>query len=795
MKNLPLHLNPALRLSLYLTLFTAALTISWAEQVFVPGVFWLMIPVLGLLAGAFVLDVRGWILPAWAANVCGGLIAAGWMTWILFRLFTSEAMWIRVIPLPAALLPDIGLLVLLLMTVQAFRPKTRRDFWLLQTLAMLLVALGCILAGDPVFGWLMAGYTLCAIWGLTLFYLEYGGQGAGPAGGAGRSLFAHFLAAGRWAGVTAGVAVGLFLLLPRTSQQLNLFLYFSASAAPRSQTGFSALMDLNRTGLVEVDEELAFTVQAEDAAGNPKLDLSGDQRWRGTVLDAYQEGRWHCSALMSISPLLLMRGTAVVSRSLGGAPRIGSNASLSRNQLADLGPDQFFLNFTLEPRKAGGLFLAEPVAQLGSREGAVVLSLTEERRSRGRFYDFQGTLLSSAYDGPREYSYRQVVAPPQEDGISEPVTTIGPLYPEYIVDQPLTELRPWTWQLLQQLAGEGKYGLTAEDARPAPPPPDNPDKPDALPVERWEKAARALTAYLATSGEYSYTLDLQRVDPSLDPTLDFLWNIKQGHCHRYAGGLTLILRSLGIPARIVKGFRGADSLGEGAYAVHQSHAHSWVEALLLQPIPGAEPEMRWLTLDPTPAGDPRAFNTFSWARLWEGGQRWASTFWRDYIVEYSSDQQTDLWASLRDWFTKDANGRPRSFGGAALRIALVAGGLCVALGFAASAGFWVVRRRRKGRHQERRATAPALACYARLLAILARRCGLRPQPAQTPREFGEAARQVLHGTAAAALADVPARAALLLYRVRYGGQALPEVERRDLDEQIDQLEGCLRPGK
>jgi protein-glutamine gamma-glutamyltransferase len=792
MKNPPLHLNAALRLSLYLTLLAAALTIGWAEQVFVPGVVWLVLPVVVLLAGAFVVDLRGGALPAWAANVCGCLIAVGWVTWILHRLFTSDALWIRVIPLPAALLPDIGLLVLLLMTVQAFRPKTRSDFWLLQALAMVLVALGCVLAGDPVFGWLLAGYTLCATWGLALFYLEHGGRGARPVA-AGRHFFSHLFAAGGWLGMTAGVAVLLFLLLPRTSQQINLFLYFSGNVAPRSQTGFSALMDLNRTGLVEVDEELAFTVQAEDAAGSPKLDLTGEQRWRGTVLDSYQQGRWNCSALMTISPLLLLRGNAApVGRSMP-PPRTGSNASGNRNELADLGPDQFFLNFTLEPRKAGGLFLAEPVAQLGSRGGTVVLSLTDERRTRGRFYDFQGTLLPTTYDGlPREFSYRQVVAPPREDGISELVTTVNDVYPEYLVIQPLPELRPWTWQLLQQLAAGGKYGLTAEDARPAPPPADYPDKPDALPEESWEKAARALTAYLATSGEYSYTLDLQRLDPTLDPTLDFLWNIKQGHCHRYAGGLTLMLRSLGIPARIVKGFRGADSLSDGAYAVHQSHAHSWVEVLLRRTVPESEPELRWLTLDPTPAGDPRSFNTFSWARVWESSQRMVSTFWRDYIVEYSSDQQLDLWVSLHEWLTKDANGRPRSSGGAALRIALVAGGLCVALGFVAALGFWVVRRARRRGRLGRRPTAPTLACYGRLLGILARRCGLRPQPAQTPREFGEAARLVLHGTAAAALADVPARAALLLYRVRYGGQALPEEERRGLDEQIDQLESRLR---
>jgi protein-glutamine gamma-glutamyltransferase len=793
MKNPPLRLDPGLRLSLYLTLAAASLALGWAELAFVPGVFWLVVPLLGLLAAAFRLDARGWALPVWAANVLGCLIAVAWVTWLILRLLSSDDTWLRVIPLPAALLPDVGLLLLMLTTVQAFRPKTRRDFWLLQTLGMLLVALGCVLAGDLVFGVLLAVYVLCAVWALTRFYLERGTRAPGPAPGASPYLLGHLPAAGRWVAASAGIALLLFLLLPRTPQhQWNLFLYYSGNVMGKAQTGFSEQMDLNRTGLVEVDEEAAFTVQAEDAAGNPKLDLSGEQHWRGAVLDVYQQGRWGCSGLMPLSPLLFARGTpSPVRGGLPGPRRSPTSPPDKKPQLADLGPEQYFLDITLEPKKAGGLFLAEPVAQSGSREGVVAIPLTEDHRNYPLFHEFQGTLLPGAYDGPREYSYRQVVAPPAEEGISEPATTVGDVYLDYLVLQPLTALRPWTWQLLQRLAAEGAYGLTAEDARPAPPPEDNPDRPEALPQERWEKVARALTAYLATSGEYTYTLDLQRVDTTIDPTLDFLWNSKQGHCHRYAGGLTLMLRSLGIRARIVKGFRGADALGDGTYTVRQSHAHSWVEALVPRPGQGAEPDMRWLTLDPTPAGDPRAFNTFSWLRLWEGTQRSVNTFWHDYIVEYSNDQQADLWAALHDWLTKDSNGRPRGNGGAVLRVGLGAGGvLCAALGSAATA-FWLVRWKRKGAKQRRRATSPALACYGRLLAILARRCGLHPQPEQTPREFAEAARQVLYGTAARALADVPARAALLLYRVRYGGQALPEKERRDLDGQIDQLAEAL----
>ena len=66
-----------------------------------------------------------------------------------------------------------------------------------------------------------------------------------------------------------------------------------------------------------------------------------------------------------------------------------------------------------------------------------------------------------------------------------------------------------------------------------------------------EAVARALTEYLAASGEFTYTLDLTRQDRSIDPILDFLFHVKQGHCERYATALALMLRSVGIPARVV----------------------------------------------------------------------------------------------------------------------------------------------------------------------------------------------------------------------------------------------------
>jgi hypothetical protein len=81
-----------------------------------------------------------------------------------------------------------------------------------------------------------------------------------------------------------------------------------------------------------------------------------------------------------------------------------------------------------------------------------------------------------------------------------------------------------------------------------------------------------------------------------------------------------------------------------------------------------------------------------------------------------------------------------------------------------------------------------------LLARYARPAGsLTPGPAQTPREFAAAAGEVLRtNPATAALADLPGRVADLLYRVRFGGQALDEEESRHLDAELGRLAAALK---
>lgn len=121
--------------------------------------------------------------------------------------------------------------------------------------------------------------------------------------------------------------------------------------------------------------------------------------------------------------------------------------------------------------------------------------------------------------------------------------------------------------------------------------------------------AKALENHFLRSGEYKYSLEInQSRNRNVDPIDDFVVNHKTGHCEYFAGALTLMLRSQGIPARMVVGYKGGEFNAVGNfYIVRQLHAHAWVEAYVphdeipTDEIDTAEslPEGAWLRLDPT----------------------------------------------------------------------------------------------------------------------------------------------------------------------------------------------------
>jgi hypothetical protein len=149
------------------------------------------------------------------------------------------------------------------------------------------------------------------------------------------------------------------------------------------------------------------------------------------------------------------------------------------------------------------------------------------------------------------------------------------------------------------------------------------------------RRALAIELYLRT--QFGYTLQLPSTPPE-DPIADFLFHRRRGHCEYFASSMAVMLRTVGIPSRVITGFRGAQfNQLNHTYIVRASDAHSWVEAY----IPGAG----WTTFDPTPAGDPQATSIFNRAQLYMDAFQ---EFWREWIVNYDAGHQQNLsLASIR----------------------------------------------------------------------------------------------------------------------------------------------------
>lgn len=77
---------------------------------------------------------------------------------------------------------------------------------------------------------------------------------------------------------------------------------------------------------------------------------------------------------------------------------------------------------------------------------------------------------------------------------------------------------------------------------------------------------------------------------------DFINNTRTGHCEKFATAMALLLRSQGIPSRVVSGFRGGEwSESDRTYTIRANMAHLWVEVWF--------PTVGWVTFDPSPRAD------------------------------------------------------------------------------------------------------------------------------------------------------------------------------------------------
>lgn len=139
------------------------------------------------------------------------------------------------------------------------------------------------------------------------------------------------------------------------------------------------------------------------------------------------------------------------------------------------------------------------------------------------------------------------------------------------------------------------------------------------------RAASRLEQWLKRN--MGYTLELP--GEVADPLADFLFVRREGHCEHFATALAVLLRTRGIPARVVGGFFGGERMGD-RYVVRAGDAHAWVEAFL--------PGRGWVTFDATPEAGRGSQPIAAFARLVDFYER-LEELWRSRVVDYSLTDQ------------------------------------------------------------------------------------------------------------------------------------------------------------
>lgn len=154
------------------------------------------------------------------------------------------------------------------------------------------------------------------------------------------------------------------------------------------------------------------------------------------------------------------------------------------------------------------------------------------------------------------------------------------------------------------------------------------------------KYARAVSLEQYLRSHYTYSLELCGTPNSEDPLSMFLFELRRGHCEYFASAMTIMLRHLGIPARLVNGFRAGEynSIGRD-FIVRQYDAHSWVEAYI--------PPYGWIEFDPTPA-DPQRHQA-ALIRLLSNLADAVDLWWWEDVVNYDSSKQYRIISVLRSW--------------------------------------------------------------------------------------------------------------------------------------------------
>ncbi|MCU1298340.1 MAG: transglutaminase-like protein [Acidobacteriaceae bacterium] len=579
-------------------------------------------------------------------------------------------------------------LVLFVMVVRLFSAQRDRDQYFLSIIAFLMVLAAAVLTVNSIFLLAFAVFMLMAVCTFILMEMKRAAasttipaQNPSVEHAYRKMAFSIMGATGAIVLLTLLGAAAIFFVLPRMSGgYINAYLPTSDVS-----TGFSDRVELGRIGEIQQSRSVVMHVRVDgDSIG------AFDLKWRGIALNVFDGRTWSNH-----------HERQIVSRLVDGSFLLPNADAKFAPLRASLPERQIHYRVLMEPLGNNVFFLA-PTAK--SVTGNYRVMATD---GEGAVFDLDAERPIGIY-----VATSNLTTPSAEQ-----LRTAYVGYPLEILQNYLqvpAELDSRIPRLATQITSRA----------------DN----------NYDRAA-TIEAYLQT--HFGYTLELSRTVPR-DPLAEFLFVRKQGHCEYFASSMAVMLRSLGIPSRIVNGFHGGEFNDlTSQYVVRASDAHSWVEAYF--------PGYGWISFDPTPAGSSASATKWSRMMLYMDALQ---SFWHDWVVNYDLGHQLaltqsttrsgrEMFLAMQRWVrshyesllsavrrshdtVSDSPSRWGGTGVATIVLLLIAGNARRLWGMLANF--------RLASHPEKAPQTAATIWYERMTKLTARR-GWRKSPMQTPKEF------------------------------------------------------------
>ncbi|MDE3083840.1 MAG: DUF3488 domain-containing protein [Verrucomicrobiota bacterium] len=506
------------------------------------------------------------------------------------------------------LLPALIRLDMLLLLYRATSLRRRREDLQLIVLGLFLIVIAGVLTVSLAFAAQILAFTACALVFMLVITLVDAKEASMASGARAvsppnwtrvrwRRLIARLRAVMNWRVVAlsgtlflgvVGLSALLFLAIPRFELANSFFL--DRLIARHTHTGFSEVVRFGDVTDIMQDESVALRVEPPGRSRPP-----AELYWRMVVLDEYRRGEFRASAMLNMQVENLLNENVVRGRERGN----GAGA----------------WTFYLEPGVSRYLPLAGGFSELRLGEA------TDLRVNR------QTRVIALRSEPATMVAYRATGM-----GIDESLPDMI-FSRRHIASDHTTGRR-----------GQGSHYLEV-----------NLDKSDSAVLKKFadeidggassgaaEFSRRAITWL---DRRHGYSLQMRLPEGRGDPLMRWLESGEPGHCELFAGGLVMLARAAGYPARMVAGFRGGDwNAFENYLMVRNSDAHAWCE--VFDAATGS-----WLREDPTPGATATSSASSSAQEVAKGfaatNRSWSARFdslrllWYRHIVNFDQTSQRD----------------------------------------------------------------------------------------------------------------------------------------------------------